>query len=204
MSLDYEMNGIFPTPIYFAKLIKFTDMELKVIRLMEKQSTRNMGNSRSDDTFVLKSKHFENIKKQLMKHVRQYFDKVICTSDKIVPYITQSWINYTREGEYHHSHAHPNSLISGVLYIDANKDNDKILFEKRNYHRISLTIKDYNLYNSTSWKFNVETNDLVLFPSSLEHSVEKKKGSNLRISLAFNVFIKGNIGKEDDLNDLSL
>ena len=87
MSLDYEMNGIFPTPIYFAKLIKFTDMELKVIRLMEKQSTRNMGNSRSDDTFVLKSKHFENIKKQLMKHVRQYFDKVICTSDKIVPYI---------------------------------------------------------------------------------------------------------------------
>ena len=60
------------------------------------------------------------------------------------------------------------------------------------------------MYNSTSWKFNVETNDLVLFPSSLEHSVEKKKGSNLRISLAFNVFIKGNIGKEDDLNDLSL
>ena len=110
-----------------------------------------------------------------MSHIKQYFDKVISTSDKIVPYITQSWINYTREGEYHHSHAHPNSLISGVLYIDANKDNDKILFEKRGYHRIALTIKDYNLYNSDSWFFPVQTGDLIIFPSETQHKVEFKK-----------------------------
>ena len=94
MSLDFEMNGIFPTPIYFAKLKKFTDMELRVIKLIgENQTVRNMGNSRSEDTFILKSKPFENIRKQLMQHIRQYFNKVICTSDNIVPYITQSWIN---------------------------------------------------------------------------------------------------------------
>tara|TARA_E500000318_G_C3492587_1_gene185022 strand:+ start:138 stop:785 length:648 start_codon:yes stop_codon:yes gene_type:complete len=204
MSLDYEMNGIFPVPIYFTKLKKFTDMELKVIRLMENQSAKNMGNSRSDDTFVLKSKHFENIKKQLMSHVKQYFDKVISTSDKIVPYITQSWINYTREGEYHHSHAHPNSLISGVLYIDANKDNDKILFEKRGYHRIALTIKDYNLYNSDSWFFPVQTGDLIIFPSETQHKVEFKKGNNVRTSLSFNVFVKGNLGNLRDGTPLTI
>jgi len=84
MSLDYEMNGIFPVPIYFTKLKKFTDMELKVIRLMENQSAKNMGNSRSDDTFVLKSKHFQNIRKQLMSHVKQYLPiKYIRTYDRI-------------------------------------------------------------------------------------------------------------------------
>ena len=93
MSLDYEMNGIFPVPIYFTKLKKFTDMELKVIRLMENQSAKNMGNSRSDDTFVLKSKHFENIKEQVMSRVKQYFDKVISKSDIILPDRTQYWIN---------------------------------------------------------------------------------------------------------------
>ena len=83
MSLDFEMNGIFPTPIYFAKLKKFTDMELRVIKLIgENQTVRNMGNSRSEDTFILKSKPFENIRKQLMQHIRQYFNKVICTYDK--------------------------------------------------------------------------------------------------------------------------
>ena len=55
-----------------------------------------------------------------------------------------------------------------------------------------------------TYYFHPKEGRLLIFPSSLEHSVEKKKGSNLRISLAFNVFIKGNIGKEDDLNDLSL
>jgi len=205
MSLDFEMNGIFPTPIYYAKLKKFTDMELKVIKLIgENQSIRNMGNSRSDDTFILRTKPFENIRKQLMRHVRQYFDKVICTSDKIVPYITQSWINYTREGEYHHSHAHPNSLISGVLYIDANKDNDRILFEKRIYHRISLTIKDYNLYNSDSWFFPVQTCDLVIFPSETQHKVEYKKGNNVRTSLSFNVFVKGDLGNLRDGTPLTI
>ena len=36
--------------------------------------------------------------------------------------ITQSWINFTKKGEYHHPHAHPNSLISGVFYVEADKD----------------------------------------------------------------------------------
>ena len=202
MSLDYEMNGIFPVPIYFTKLKKFTDMELKVIRLMENQSARNMGNSRSDDTFVLKSKHFENIRKQLMSHVKQYFDKVISTSDKIVPYITQSWINYTKENEYHHSHRHPNSFISGVLYFDADKDNDKIHFEKNKYEQISLKINNFNLYNSPSWFFPLESRNLIIFPSDTQHFVENKKGNNVRTSLSFNVFVKGVIGDKQGLMEV--
>ena len=63
MSLDYEMNGIFPVPIYFTKLKKFTDMELKVVRSLQNKSSRNLGNSRSKDSYILKSKHFKNIKK---------------------------------------------------------------------------------------------------------------------------------------------
>ena len=57
--MKYKIDAIFPTPIYFAKLKKFTDMELKVIKLIgENQSIRNMGNSRSDDTFILRTKPF--------------------------------------------------------------------------------------------------------------------------------------------------
>ena len=82
-----------------------------------------MGNVSSKNSYVLNDKPFNNIKKQLLNHITKYFDEVISTSDKIVPYITQSWLNYTKENEYHHSHAHPNSFVSGVLYIDANKEN---------------------------------------------------------------------------------
>ena len=102
-SLNYEMHGIFPVPIYLTKLKKFTDTELKVVRSLQNKSSKNLGNSRSKDSYILKLKYFKNIKKQLDQHILNYFDKVICTSNKVVPYITQSWINYTKENEYHHS-----------------------------------------------------------------------------------------------------
>jgi len=202
MSLDYEINGIFPVPIYFTKLKKFTDIELKVVRSLQNKSSRNLGNSRSKDSYILKSKHFKNIKKQLDQHILNYFDKIICTSNKVVPYITQSWINYTKENEYHHSHRHPNSFISGVLYFDADKDNDKIHFEKNKYEQISLKINNFNLYNSPSWFFPLDSRNLIIFPSDTQHFVENKKGNNVRTSLSFNVFVKGVIGDKQGLMEV--
>jgi hypothetical protein len=43
-----------------------------------------------------------------------------------------------------------------------------------------------------------------MFPSSLTHMVETKEGTNTRISLAFNVFIKGTIGVNSLLTELTL
>jgi hypothetical protein len=43
-----------------------------------------------------------------------------------------------------------------------------------------------------------------MFPSSLEHMVETRKGVSTRISLAFNVFIKGKIGDSNNLTELFL
>lgn len=201
-NLDYQIHGIFPIPIYFTKLKKFTDMELKVVRSLENKSSKNLGNYRSKDSYILKSKHFKNIKEQLDQHILNYFDKVICTSNKVVPYITQSWINYTKENEHHHSHRHPNSFISGVLYFDADKDNDKIHFEKNKYQQINLKVNNFNVYNSPSWFFQVESRDLIIFPSDAQHFVGSKKGNNVRTSLSFNVFVKGEIGEKEDLTEL--
>ena len=122
----------------------------------------------------------------------------------IKPYITQSWLNYTETNQYHHKHEHPNSLVSGVFYINADEDNDKIRFFSNKYEVIRPEINEFNLFNSTTWWFPVKTNDIVLFPSSLTHCVDIKKGTNTRISLAFNVFIKGKIGKEKLLTELKI
>jgi hypothetical protein len=43
-----------------------------------------------------------------------------------------------------------------------------------------------------------------MFPSSTTHQVETKKGTNTRISLAFNTFYKGTIGSNKDLTELIL
>ena len=202
------INSIFPTPIYTTKMDRgFTNQELQFVKEQKKHCTNNQGNINTKDNYILNRKEFKNIKKFLDKHCKDYLDKVICPKDNIEIYITQSWLNYTEANQYHHPHQHPNSVVSGVLYFDSDVKNDKILFSHPiPYQQIKLETdqEKFNLWNSETWFFPVETGQLIMFPSSTTHQVETKKGDNTRISLAFNTFYKGTIGSNPQLTELIL
>ena len=203
--MEANINGIFPTPIYISKLDReLTPLELKFVDKSKKDFYKNEGNITTNNNYILNEKPFTNIKKELDLRVQDYFDKVISPANNITPYITQSWLNYTEKNQYHHKHQHPNSLVSGVFYINCHKEHDKIKFFNESYKTLKLEIKDWNLWNSESWWFTVKTGDIILFPSSLTHMVETKEGDNTRISLAFNVFIKGTVGNNKNLTELHL
>jgi uncharacterized protein (TIGR02466 family) len=203
--VEATINGIFPTPIYISKLDReLTQLELKFVDKSKKDFYKNDGNITSNNNYILNEKPFANIKKKLDLKVQDYFDKVISPANNITPYITQSWLNYTETNQYHHKHSHPNSLVSGVFYINCHEEHDKIKFFNDNYKTIKLEVKDWNMWNSESWWFTVNTGDVILFPSSLTHMVETKQGDNTRISLAFNVFIKGTVGNNKNLTELHL
>ena len=197
---DDNVFNIFPTPIYL------TSLDNTFVNVFNKFSfikQKNFGNYTSDNNFILNNKKFNKLNKELLKHVNYYLYNVLCYKD-IKPYITQSWLNYTSKDEYHHIHSHANSLISGVLYIKAIKEIDSITFEKPYHNVISPNIEKYNLYNSPSWFFPVETNNLILFPSNLKHFVTTKNDTSERISLAFNIFVKGTLGMKKNLTYLKL
>ena len=203
--MEANINGIFPTPIYISKLDReLTPLELKFVDKNKKDFYKNDGNITSNNNYILNEKPFANIKKELDLRVQDYFDKVISPANNITHYITQSWLNYTETNQYHHKHQHPNSLVSGVFYINCHEEHDKIKFFNDNYKTIKLEVKDWNMWNSESWWFSVKTGDVILFPSSLTHMVETKEGTNTRISLAFNVFIKGTVGNNKNLTELHL
>ena len=206
-----KIHGIFPEPVYESKLGReLTKKELNIINKCEINRYKDMMNSdqfnssQSSDNYVLEKKELKNLKEDLNKIVIDYFEKVVCTKNSIFPHITQSWINYSKAGHGLHSHSHPNSFISGVFYPSADKKVDQIKFFKGIYERIKLSYDNYNTFNSRSWFFPVETGSVLLFPSHLVHGVENKEGTNLRISLAFNVFFKGHIGDKNELTELVL
>jgi uncharacterized protein (TIGR02466 family) len=203
--VEANINGIFPTPIYISKLNReLTNKEFLFIDKTKLNVYKNEGNTTSTNNSILNDKEFKNLKEELDLRVQDYFDKVISSSNNIIPYITQSWLNYTETNQYHHKHAHPNSLVSGVFYINCNEEHDKIKFFSDRYSNIKPEVKNWNLYNSETWWFPVKTGDIILFPSSLTHMVETKQGTNTRISLAFNVFIKGTVGNNKNLTELIL
>ena len=201
-----KIYQLFPEPVCTCSLErKLTQEELKIINEYKKETHKNEGNITSNNNYVLENKTLKNLKKDLHTKVMDYFDKVICTDNLITPYITQSWLNYTKSDQFHHQHNHPNSYASGVFYISADKEVDSITFYKPNVEdRIKLHVIKHNPFNSTTLRFPVETGNVFLFPSRLIHGVDRKKGTNTRISLSFNVFFKGTIGHNRSLTELVL
>ena len=203
--MEAKINGIFPKPIYISQLNReLTNKELLFIDKNKLDIFKNEGNTTSNDNYILNDKEFKELKTDLDLRVKDYFEKVISPTDIITPYITQSWLNYTETNQFHHKHAHPNSLVSGVFYINCDDKFDKIKFFNDTYKTIKPEVKEWNIWNSESWWFSVKTGDIILFPSSLTHMVETKQGDNTRISLAFNVFIKGTVGNNKNLTELIL
>ena len=206
------IDALFSTPIYRSVIPNsldgfFTLSEKQFFKSLKRKVKKNIGNLNTLDTYVLENKKLLSLKQKVMEHVNVYFDEVYAPKTNVIPYITQSWINYTDENQFHHKHSHPNSLVSGVLYLDADIDLDSIIFYRPNeYETITIYTKDdcYNVFNSSLWTYAVKTGDIVLFPSSVEHSVNTKKGKRTRMSLAFNVFVKGTIGSTQSLDELKL
>ena len=197
------IHHLFPEPVCFSKLERpLTKQELKTLDKYKKETKNNLGNTITISNYILENKALKNLKKDLHKKVIDYFNEVVCTSNSIIPYITQSWLNYTEPGQFHHRHEHSNSYVSGVFYVSADKEVDRIQFYKTAHEEIQLAVSKYNLFNSTTWQYPVQTGDVLLFPPYLTHGVEKKKGTNLRITLSFNVFFKGTIGRNEEMSEL--
>jgi hypothetical protein len=97
---------------------------------------KNDGNITSNNNYILNQKVFSSLKEDLYFRVQDYFQKVLSTTDAITPFITQSWLNYTETNQYHHKHAHPNSIVSGVFYINCHEEFDKIKFFNDGYKTI--------------------------------------------------------------------
>ena len=183
----------------------FTNQELNEI----KNNTLlrdNLGNKTSIGSYVLNKENLSQLKSDLNNCINEYLIDVIKCNDDVKLYITQSWVNTTNKNQYHHIHEHPNSILSGVIYIDANENFDKINFYRpyQRYQQIKINPDIHNLYDNEEWSMPVKSKQIIVFPSYMTHGVDFKQGNNTRISIAFNTFIKGKIGSNLDLTELNI
>jgi len=205
MDYQYEVTGIFPMPILIANISRpFNDLELEYFNDLQHDTTSNIGNKVSKNKNVLSEPTLDRLNADCHNLLNCFVEKVHNPVDELQPYITQSWVNYTEQGQDHHKHTHPNSWLSGVVYINADPNYDKIYFHNEPYKLISPITKEHNPFNCVSWAFPVKTGDVIIFPSDIPHSVETKAGNNTRISLAFNSFVKGIVGSYEGTTELVL
>ena len=193
-----KIEALFPIALGCTELDReLTKEELDFFKRTQesKDIVINEGNTHTADYHILDNPELSELKKDLTEKVNLYFRSAYKIDEDIKIFITISWVNYTETGEYHHAHNHPNSVISGVYYIETD-ESDTITFSAPWTNKLTMYMSpiEYNQWNSEEWWYPTRKNTLLLFPSKLVHRVNQVESDKTRISLAFNTFIKGKIG----------
>lgn len=163
----------------------------------------NTLNTSSKNTKLLDAPELVRLKAFAEAAANTYLQQVHSPATDVSLYVTQSWANVTEPGQAHHQHSHPNSFISGVIYLEAEPE-DNIQFVRHQGSDLRVESKTFNEYNSSFWWLPAVVGRLYLFPSNLQHMVKQRGGSRARVSLAFNTFFKGTLGSVAELSELQL
>ena len=211
---DYTINGIFPCPVYVTK--RDTNLDSTEEKEIEDIIAEGMfldgtcgeaQDQHTDNTYIFNT-NLKNLKEFCEEHIKNYVKKIIVPKNEELDfYITQSWLNVVEPGGEIYPHWHANSIISGTFYLTVEED-DTIKFNDpfwKYKHCMEMDNREFNLWNSMSWNFPVNSNELFLFPSWLDHKVESnEKATTNRISLSFNTFVRGPLGSRARINELIL
>ena len=197
-----ELLQLFPTPLLIVPYEQPIDKELAYLKTISYREQKSNGNFRSDDSYLLRNEEFKDIKNFLGEAVNKFTTNVLNSKQRLV--ITQCWANRNPKGSKHHEHVHPNSIISGVMYFQINEKLPPIQFAKTYQEGMKLDPIKYNHLNSESFLLPCKPGELILFPSSLKHSVPVNQGDEDRISVSFNTFCIDAIGSEQSLTHLDI
>lgn len=194
-----EVIPLFATPIYVNN-IGIDNSIKEYVQNLEFYEIQSTPGKLSYNTHVLESLALKKIKNEIQNHINNYTHEILQAHDDIDFYITNSWVTMHEVGDYAPSHIHSNSLLSGTVYINIPNDDDS-LFEftapesYRVFEMFRPKIKSFNMWNSTTSCFKPETGNIFLFPSALSHGTTKMTSTTeKRYCLAFNIFIKGELG----------
>jgi len=191
---NFELLELFPTLIYKKRLQQIPNLtellcnsEFKRYEQDKCWLTNNSILEKYADLSNVIYKEFDNYVSNVLK---------VDTSN-INFYICRSWLVKHKIGDFGKSHAHVNSLVSGILYLKVDENSGNIIFEKTDYNifpQFKFDVKQWNRYNAETWSINPAVGDLLFFPSHLKHSVTENLSIEDRCVLVFDFYFKGSIG----------
>jgi uncharacterized protein (TIGR02466 family) len=211
--MKHIISDVFPCPVYIAKrnsnLDSTEEKEIEdfvTINAHLGPYTTGALAQVSDNTEIFDTK-LKNLKEFIEQHIKIYVKEIFNPKKELDFYITQSWLNVVEPGGNIATHYHANSIISGTFYVSTEED-DRITFSDPNAkvkELINFEQKGFTPWNANTWFFPANNNELILFPSWIEHEVAPNENATTdRISISFNTFVRGTLGMQDDLNELIL
>ena len=197
MDLNYKTINLFPSSIHSLEIKNFNDYKDQLVKetYQEKdedptgRKISNYGGWQSNQYNIHKY-NSETLKKIIIDSLSGFLPM-----SENVSMVIEGWTNINGPGDSNVKHMHPKAVLSGVLWIKAPKNCGNIIFETPNLFEKCQELESYtdefalktNSY--MTYFFNPKEGKIIIFPSSLNHEVEKNKSDEDRISYSFNIVI---------------
>jgi len=206
--LPVEVKKLFPTSV--AKYQLSTELMPQLSIIVDRVKKEGMDlrmHYKSKTHYILEE--YPDLKQYITTCVNDFMRGVLGIDD--VFKITQSWVNCAKPQQMTSPHPHPNSIISGCMYLDLPNNDGQIIFLKYGSDNGQNTqysmIPNYKpglsrdpITSDFQHSVKVKNGDIVLFPSYAMHAVPPTNSGKDRWSLAFNSMPTITLGAPEGLN----
>jgi len=100
--------------------------------------------------------------------------------------VKNSWFNIYKKYDYQEFHKHPESIISTIYFLKADKNSSRVVFKTPKDDMFNIKFSENSPENLELVYYTPEAGKLLIFPSNISHSVEQHLSDNTRITLAHN------------------
>lgn len=149
--------------------------------------------------FDVQAVEIQSLKRMLYQHLMQYLMEVNGMSRLEIEQLSfknESWVHITTKGGYFQTHNHPMAAVSLVYCVSPgddgldDKENGSFVMHDPRFNA-SMYVDPANhkmvrAYSFDGGRFRFKPDELLLFPSYLNHTVEPYIGNSPRITIAAN------------------
>ncbi len=193
-----QRQDIFPTPLWQFTLAMAESLNpqlLAAIKNLQAQDPQGKNISNSLGWHSHNNLHLKEPFRQLLIAINLEIKEIVyalCWDlNQVIPTVNNCWANVNNTHSSNHVHHHPNSLLSGVYYLQTPENCGSIFFYDP---RVGSQMLVPPLLQGTPWtrekvRITPEPGKMVIFPSWLWHGVEPNMSQDERISISFNIGI---------------
>ena len=195
---------LFSTPLYQAKLSEVGKIDMLELekscwsiaqddeagqKWSEENNYPGYTSYASLNDLTWRSPIFEELKNLLDLHINRFSSKLDFDLEGRDLKLEDIWINILAEDGNHSAHIHPNSVISGTIYISMPPKTSAIKFEDPRHPMMMAAparLSSAKEYLKPFIYINPSVGEILLWESWLRHEVPTNTSSQERISISFN------------------
>ena len=192
-----EHQKIFPTSIFLLdNFIDNTDAMKKYIGDLWKERDYDT-NWQTKSANLHTKKEFKSFSDLIIKTGKDICNTLGYDVKDLV--ITDMWANVLKQNEHHPAHTHSNNFLSGTYYLHSDQGASIMFQDPRPAAGVILPrMSEQTIATANLLTYASKQNRAIIFPSWLPHYVKPNKSKIKRISIAWNIQVKGKVGEHHE------